>query len=147
MTILPGRKDRERVLSEDIAAIKESKIASVLCLITENEFSEYGVPDLKQEYEKAGLATRYLPILDQAIPTREELSSALSWVHDELKQSKNVLVHCVGGLGRSGLAAAAYLILEKNMSPDRAIETVREARGRRAIETRKQEEFLESLTR
>jgi protein-tyrosine phosphatase len=50
-------------------------------------------------------------------------------------------------IARLPLAAAAYLILEKNMSPDRAIETVREARGRRAIETRKQEEFLESLTR
>ncbi|MBL8021705.1 MAG: isochorismatase family protein [Leptospirales bacterium] len=145
MTILPGRRDRNRSIEEDLSVIRENGIESILCLITENEFHDYGVDGLKAAYAKAGLETRYMPIVDQAIPSQAEMKASTEWMKARLDKGKNVLVHCVGGLGRSGLAAAAYLTLERQVPPEDAIERVREARGRRAIETRKQENFLLGL--
>ncbi|MCC5815852.1 MAG: isochorismatase family protein, partial [Leptospira sp.] len=40
MTILPGRKDRNRELKEDIRAIQEAKIHKIYSLITESEYEE-----------------------------------------------------------------------------------------------------------
>jgi len=145
MTILPGRRDRDRNLEEDLSTIRESGVTAILCLNTENEFQDYGVSGLKEAYAENGFDARYVPIVDQAIPTRSEMKATTEWMETQVRAGKNILVHCVGGLGRSGLAAAAFLILEKKMSPMKAIETVRGARGRRAIETAKQEEFLKSL--
>ncbi|MCE9598703.1 MAG: isochorismatase family protein [Spirochaetia bacterium] len=147
MTILPGRRDRNRSISEDLDVIRENDIQSILCLITENEFHDYGVSDLKQAYANAGFDVRYMPIVDQAIPSKSEMKASTEWMDGRLAQGKNVLVHCVGGLGRSGLAAASYLTLEQKVSPGDAIERVRESRGRRAIETRKQENFILELAK
>lgn len=145
MTILPGRRDRDRSVEEDLRVIQDESIRRILCLITEDEFETYGVSDLKAKYASAGLDVRYMPIRDQSVPAAEPLAQALDWIDKSVAAGERVLVHCVGGLGRSGLLAAAYLIRKKSMSAGEAIEAVRSARGPRAVETRRQEEFLEDL--
>lgn len=145
MTILPGRRDRERSLDEDLDVIRQEGVQSILCLVTENEFSAYGVPGLKNAYASAGFDARYLPIADQAAPAVELLRESLQWLDERLQKGQKVLVHCVGGLGRSGLLAAAYMIEKRGANAAAAIELVREARGARAIETKRQEDFLVSL--
>lgn len=145
MTILPGRRDRDRSLEEDLAVIQEEGVKAVLCLITENEFSQYGVPDLKTAYASAGFDAQYLPIADQTTPALEPMQNTLQWLDEHLQQGQKVLVHCAGGLGRSGLMAAAYLIVKRGLNANAAIDMVREVRGVRAIETRRQEEFLRSV--
>ncbi|GBF50227.1 cyclin-dependent kinase inhibitor 3 [Leptospira ryugenii] len=148
LTILPGRKDRGRNLKEDILEMKAQNIGSIISLITEPEYQSYGVTDLKKEYENVGFQTLYLPILDQRAPTVEQTINVLQWIDDKLKTSKkNVMIHCVGGLGRSGTLAAAYLIWKHGMLVDNAIKLIRESRGERAIESIEQEEFLERFAR
>jgi protein-tyrosine phosphatase len=61
-----------------------------------------------------------------------------------LNSGDRVLVHCVGGLGRSGMAAAAYL-RTRGAAVDEAIEAVRAARSQRALETAVQEEFIQEF--
>ncbi|TGK33304.1 isochorismatase family protein [Leptospira gomenensis] len=145
LTILPGRKDRERNLREDMKTILDEKITHVLCLLTENEFAEYGVKELKFEYESAGLQALYFPILDQAAPLAEQIEPVLYWMDQALFQGGKLLVHCVGGLGRSGTLAAAYAIWKGNLSFGEAVSIVRESRSERAIESKVQEEFLSGL--
>ncbi len=145
MTILPGRRDRDRNLAEDVSVIQEEGVKSVLCLITENEFSAYGVPGLKAAYSDAGFDAQYLPIADQTTPALAPMLAALQWLDEQIQKGQKVLVHCAGGLGRSGLIAAAYLMLKRGLDAHAAIDRVREARGVRAIETKRQEEFLKSL--
>ncbi|PJZ78290.1 isochorismatase family protein [Leptospira neocaledonica] len=142
LTILPGRRDRDRDLEEDIQTIKEENMNTVVSLLTGNEYQEYGVPDLKTEYYKNGLEPILFPILDQRIPDRMSLEDLLNRMDSVLSEKKNVLIHCVGGLGRSGTVAGAYLIRKLGYSADQAIRTVRSARSERAIESREQEEFL-----
>jgi protein-tyrosine phosphatase/nicotinamidase-related amidase len=145
LTILPGRKDRARSISEDIKTILEKKCKNVVCLITEAEFEEYGVKELKEEYQKSGLDLFYLPIIDQGIPTMDRILPLLEWMEKRISRKENVLVHCVGGLGRSGTIAACYLIRYYKKSPEEAIEIVRKYRSRRAVESLLQEDFIRSF--
>ena len=143
LTILPGRKDRGRSLNDDILEMKKQRVKFVISLITEAEYSEYGVTTLKEEYKKANIEAYYLPIFDQRIPSIEALKSALQWMDTILtKHNDNLLIHCVGGLGRSGTLAAAYLIWKEKFSSEKAIQIVRASRSERAIESREQEDFL-----
>ena len=60
---------------------------------------------------------------------------------EKIAAGKRVMIHCVGGLGRSGLLAASYLIRHGHKPAD-AIALVRQARGERAVETKIQEDFV-----
>jgi protein-tyrosine phosphatase/nicotinamidase-related amidase len=146
LTILPGRKDRGRSLADDIEEMKRQGITHVLSLITEREYGEYGVQNLKDEYKNANLGSYYLPIFDQRVPTKETLIETLKWMDATLSKSSNhILIHCVGGLGRSGTIAAAYLIWKEGISSEKAIQLVRTSRSERAVESREQERFLEEF--
>ncbi|PJZ58733.1 dual specificity protein phosphatase family protein [Leptospira barantonii] len=142
LTILPGRKDRDRNLEEDIDTIQKEGITHILCLLTENEFLEYGVKDLKTQYEKHGLKVYHCPVLDQTAPLFDQAIPALEWMDKAISKNGKVLIHCVGGLGRSGTLAAAYTIWKEKLDAKEAISLVRESRSGRAIESRIQEEFL-----
>ena len=61
-------------------------------------------------------------------------------VADRLREGKNVVVHCRGGLGRTGTVAACVLVALGNHSADEAIGAVRARRG--TVQTRDQEDFV-----
>lgn len=145
LTLLPGRKDRDRDLIQDLKTVREEGMNRIVSLLTENEYYEYGVPDIKAEYKREGFDPIFFPILDQGTPDRKALESLLDLMDSELSRGRNILIHCIGGLGRSGTVAAAYLILREGYGAEEAIRVVREARSERAIESREQEEFLRSL--
>jgi protein-tyrosine phosphatase len=51
------------------------------------------------------------------------------------------MIHCVGGLGRSGAVAAGYLKY-RGLSTDEAVAEVRRARSPEAIESEEQMNFV-----
>ena len=144
LTWLPGRRDANRNLREDVAAIRDHGVDAVVCLLTDDEYRRYGVTELLNEYRAAGLNVRELPVVDGRVPQPEDMSQLVDWIDGQLGESKRVLVHCVGGLGRAGTVAACWL-RRRGFAADRAIDTVREARSRRAIETPEQERFVENF--
>ena len=140
ITILPGRKDRNRDLADDLEVI-ENLVSSVVCLVTPDELEYYGTSDLLQQYHSHNLDVLHFPILDQHAPSLESLERSLDWIDSRIKNGQNVLIHCVGGLGRSGLVAASYL-MKGGLDLESAVESVRRARSERAIETHEQMDFL-----
>ncbi|HEY1038394.1 MAG TPA: dual specificity protein phosphatase family protein [Bacteroidia bacterium] len=144
MTILPGRKDRGRNLDEDIAKIRQEGIEKVVCLIATEEFERYGVNDLLSSYRENGIDAKHLNIVDQGIPTKEEMKNITAWINDQQKENKKVLIHCVGGLGRTGTVAACYLKEYFKLSTEEAIKKIREVRSSRAVESEMQEKFVEA---
>lgn len=140
LTLCPGRRDRERDLDQDLSTITEQAQA-LLCLLTEAELHWAGVPDLLPRARARGLAVYHLPIRDQGVPEDQALRRALSWVDGQLSAGQRVVVHCMGGLGRSGLVAACALV-DRGRGGDEAIRAVRAARDPRAVETRGQEDFV-----
>ncbi len=147
LTILPGRKDRGRDLQADLEVLRELDYNRVACLITRDEFERYGVPELEAAYEAGGFELYHLPIPDQGVSRLDAMHAVVDWIHGHQSAGHKVLLHCVGGLGRSGTVAACYLIKHEKIAADDAIAQVRAARSPRAIETRRQVEFIHDFER
>ena len=145
LTILPGRRDRNRDLIRDIGQLKAKGVNRIYALITDAELQEYGVPDLIRRYEENGIAAQQIHIPDGAPPSHEQAQALVAQMERDLQEGKNVVVHCLGGLGRSGTAVASYLVACQGLKADEAIAATRQARSSRAIETRRQERFIHSM--
>ncbi|MBI1870282.1 MAG: isochorismatase family protein [Chlamydiae bacterium] len=144
ITILPGRRDYGRFLEDDLATIKNEQVGAILCLVTLLELQQYGVGDLLSNYTANGISLKHFPIVDQRICSAREMKEAIAWIKNHLKMGKNVVIHCVGGLGRSGLVAACFL-KSCGLSTDEALDETRRVRSKRAIETTDQEEFVRNF--
>ncbi len=148
MTILPGVKDPgrwDRDLSSDLHRLKEHYGVNVLVnLLEREEFARYGVPDLLERSHEAGLEIVHWPIRDVSTPRKaqtEEYADLISRILDLLRDRKTVVVHCRGGLGRTGTVAASVLVA-LDQDPDEAVALVRRVRSERAVETPEQEEYV-----
>ena len=141
ITILPGRKDYSRSLPDDIQALKEQGVTHVLSLLTIDELERFGSESLLTELVDADLEGYFFPIVDQGITSFKEMDILVSWLDSNLSQGANIMVHCLGGLGRSGLVVACYLIT-RGMDANAAIKEVRRVRTERAIESTIQEDFV-----
>ena len=85
----------------------------------------------------------HLPIIDLKAPDHkfvDKWQTTKSLLKNELIDGKNIVIHCMGGKGRSGTIAAILLIEFGNTNKD-AINMVRKKR-KGAIETKKQEDFI-----
>lgn len=145
LTVLPGRRDWRRHLDEDLVALREQGIDAVVCLVPHEELERYGVSGLPQGYAEAGLPVLHLPLLDQQGTTPATLREVSAWIEAHVSAGRRVLVHCVGGLGRSGMVAAAWL-RSRGATADDALACVRAARGPRAVETAAQEQCVRAFT-
>lgn len=140
LTILPGRKDRARDLASDLDDLVSQGTTHLVSLVTDEEFDSYGVPELAAETVRRGIVHSRLSMLDQKAASPEAVSRLVEEI-EPFCRTGNVVIHCVGGLGRSGLVAACLLV-RRGMDAQEAIKTVREHRSPRAVETRVQEEFV-----
>jgi len=141
MTLLPGRRDYDRDLEQDLAVVSREGINRVLCLLSNEELRRYGAGELLDAYRQRGLEVRQLSILDQKASSVGDMQDALRWVEAGLGAGEGILIHCVGGLGRSGMAAACLLRV-RGATADEALAEVRRARSPRAVETEVQERFV-----
>jgi protein-tyrosine phosphatase/nicotinamidase-related amidase len=139
LTLLPGRRDLGRHLTDDLAAAREQGVARLLCLVPTDELDRYGVADLLDVAAAAGLETCQIPIADQRPCSPEDAARAVAFL--DAADGRDTLVHCVGGLGRSGMIVA-HALVGRGFSPDQAIAAVRAARGPRAVETASQVAFV-----
>ena len=150
VTFAPGKqKDYavsgtlRRDLGADLDAIVLWGAAAVVTLVEDPELEELKIPHLGREVRSRGLLWFHLPIRDYDIPG---LAFEAAWPEDSarlralLREGKHIVVHCQGGLGRSGMIAARLLV-ELGADPDRAMKKVRAARPG-AIETPSQERWV-----
>lgn len=144
LTILPGRRDYERDLEADVDALLDQNVTHILTLVGNEELEQYGVPELPERLVQAGLNHLQLPILDQKACGVSQAEEAIAWIQNALGEGGNVVIHCVGGLGRSGMIAACFMI-RMGLDANIAIAEVRRARSPRAIETQEQARFVKSF--
>lgn len=147
LTNCPGKKDLsrdwDRDLHTDIEAIVEWGASSVITLIEDHEFKLLGIESLGEAVVTAGLHWWHLPIRDVDVPDKQfenEWKVVGPKIHARLSVGERILIHCRGGLGRTGLLAGRVLV-EQGMEPVAAIAMVRTARPG-AIETTEQECYV-----
>jgi len=132
-----------RDLRVDLDAIRGWGAVALVTLIEDGEFALLKVTDLGRLARELGLDWHHLPIRDVSVPG-EPFESG--WrtsgpaLLGRLRRGERIVVHCRGGLGRSGLVAAKMLV-ELGVAPRDAINRVRAVR-RGAIETPEQEVYV-----
>ena len=141
LTICPGRRDRGRDLAADLDTLVREGVGTLVSLLPSHELEWAGGADLVDAAESRDLKVLRLAIPDQGICSMEELSKTVALISEALSRGEKVVIHCMGGLGRSGLMAAAVLI-RAGLSAEPAVERVRAARGPRAVETQVQYDFV-----
>lgn len=96
--------------------------------------------DMPHLLAEAGIEWRHFPVTDYGIPTNEDDWQALApEIKARLVSGGRVLVHCMGGCGRSGMVALR-LMVEMGEDPAAALERLRSARPC-AVETEAQRQW------
>ena len=150
LTFCPGKKGESmfsgtwhRDLDKDLRVILDWGAEALVSLVEEHEFSLLGVPEFRERLENHSLRWFHLPIIDVSTPgDRFEKAWAQQGnvIRGVLAHGGKVVLHCRGGLGRTGLLAARILT-EFGMDASQAIAKVRRARPG-AIETKEQEKHV-----
>ena len=87
----------------------------------------------------------HLPVRDFQPPKPDQLHWAVDFIERHNRHGAAVLVHCLGGLGRTGTVLACYLVAH-GYAPDAAITEVRRARPG-SIESDGQEQAVHDFSR
>ncbi|XP_042722577.1 cyclin-dependent kinase inhibitor 3 isoform X1 [Lagopus leucura] len=135
---LPGCrfKDIRRNLQKDIDELKSCGTQDVFVLCTKGELLKYRVPNLIDAYQECGICVHHYPIPDGDAPDVTTCCTILEELRSCLESNRKTIIHCYGGLGRSCLIAACLLLqLSDVVTPQQAIDSLRELRGSRAIQT------------
>ena len=120
----------------DLTHLMADGFSVIVCLL---DLDEYLPAYDRDDAGAAGWEWHNISIRDFEAPTLEQIEQFLAIVSTSIP-SKKVIVHCRGGIGRTGTMAAAYWIT-KGLSSQSAIAHTRERR-RFAVENRHQETIL-----
>ena len=149
LTCFPGR-DGEKISFNENFFLQELKIfCSYNCslLVTLVEDLEFEKLCNKKFFVKHiynnNLKWVHMPIIDLKAPDHNFIDKwqvTKPLLKNELIEGKNIILHCMGGKGRSG-TIASILLIEFGENNKESIEIVREKR-KGAIETKEQENFI-----
>ena len=152
MTLCPGKTQPDgqsgswsRQLRQDIGSIHAWRGMTVVTLMESHELDTLQVPELPDEMMAEFPTWVQAPIRDRHAPDASFLRIwryLRVYLARHLQTQGSVLLHCMGGLGRTG-TVAALLCKDAGMSSAEAIALVRQTRPG-AIETREQERFVEA---
>ncbi len=148
LTIAAGKRDParnwDRDLGADLARLRSEYRADVLVsLMEEHEYRMLQIVDLRANAAATGMEVRWFPIVDVAVPRASqmaEFTTLISELVEAARTGKTVVIHCRGGLGRSGLVAASCLV-QLGHSVAAAIAATRAARPG-AVEVESQEVWV-----
>ncbi|UJF17149.1 cyclin-dependent kinase inhibitor 3 family protein [Vibrio sp. SS-MA-C1-2] len=144
LTPCPGTKDV--ALIESLQQLKEQGASIVITAINQQEMAKHQVETLGKEVKALGMQWIHLPIEDDCAPDEQFLTQWLA-VKDQVKadlaQGNQVVLHCLGGSGRTGLLAA-HILLDHGWQLQNIIEQV-QARRPGAFTKPVQLEYINTL--
>lgn len=101
---------------------------------------------LEEAYDGAGLSLLRFPIDDMSVPpSATDFATFLEDIRTRLAAGEGVYLHCLAGVGRTGLALACLLVLAGE-PPAGAVAAVRGRYKPEAVETAAQRRFVEDFS-
>ncbi len=155
MTFAPGMKDRgwDRDVTTDLAALGDEYETDVLVSLMEDfEYDAYRMNGGRSFFDSAaaaGMEVVRFPIVDVDVPRSEQIedfADLMGGIIGYLREGRNVVAHCRGGIGRTGTVVSSVLVGLGHEADD-AIEIVRQARSPRMVETGPQEAYVREFAK
>jgi predicted protein tyrosine phosphatase len=132
---LPGRSG---ALAADVAMIIGWRPAIVVSLAERAELAAHGAESIGEALRAQRIAHRHFPVPDYGVPSADDTAwpPLAADLHAALDTGRRVLLHCMGGCGRSGMIALR-LLTERGEAAKAALARLREIRPC-AVETDRQ---------
>jgi protein-tyrosine phosphatase len=129
-------------LDASIGALAAQGIRQVVSLLESKEAQMLGLEREAELVVQHSMRFLSFPIPDMGLPgSIDEFGRLSRQLHREIGSGSSTLVHCRGGIGRSGLLAAAIL-LQEGLEVQQALAEVARKRVRRVPETSEQGAWL-----
>ncbi len=150
MTPCPGirlessrRGNVQKNLRRDLSACQQWGASGIVTFNETEELHGLGVGDLGDHVLNGGMWWRQMPITDMEVPEggfEDNWAIEGKQIIASLVAGERVVLHCLAGLGRTGMMAARLLV-DLGMAPALAVAEVRKVRPR-AIQTEEQEKYV-----
>lgn len=124
---MPGRGGH---YAEDMAHLHDWRPALVITMLSLAELRATGRQAIGAELQDMGTRWMHVPVPDMDVPgpeADEAWHMASTAALSALQGKGRVLIHCMGGCGRSGMAALR-LMVEAGEAPGKALERLRAVR-------------------
>ena len=116
-----------------------------VCLLEDEELVRLKIANLVEEAERRGVGVLRLPIPDGGVlPSGEPVELLVEQMLAAASAGKNVVIHCMGGLGRAGTIGGCALVAY-GMPAEDALARLRERRGPSCPETEGQRAFIRAF--
>ncbi len=150
LTMAPGRHQSskaggrwERNLGADLDHLVQQHGTTLLVnLLADDELQRLGIGDLNREATARGLEVYRQPIPDKGVlPSVDLAHEIVEAVLRSARGDGNVVIHCAGGLGRSGTIGGCVLRAVGRTGPE-ALEALKVRDPLRCPETEGQRQFI-----
>lgn len=132
ITMCPGRnkKNHSRNLNKDIDILLKHGCEVLVTLVQQSELDSMGIPHFVETVTLHGMEVIHSPIKDKWIPnSMDYFMNLIEELVEQVALGKNIVVHCNGGRGRSGLVVVSTLVA-LGLEPGKATDIVRSSRAR-----------------
>lgn len=128
-----------------IDGLRQHSVDHVVSFITDEETARYGLAGESHSLQRHDIGFTHFPVDDFNTPDATHFDVLIHQLDGLREQGKILLLHCAGGIGRSGTTACCLLICEGH-SPDDAIQLLSHARGCPVPESEDQFDFVRAFT-
>lgn len=123
-------KYTQKSVEQWIKFMQSQKIRRICCLLESSSLSHYPI-DLLETYSQkfGGENVLWQPIADFQLPHSSVLiEQILPFLICSEEDRQKVVVHCSGGIGRTGIVLASWLVTRRGFSNREAISAVKQNR-------------------
>ena len=118
---------RDAAIEDWVEFVRAAGIERVCCLLTGCRLDDRGA--ILDHYTETFGETNvtHAPVRDHhPVPESVLVDEILPFLAESRADGEPVVVHCLAGIGRTGQVLAAWLVYDRDLGPERAVETVQE---------------------